>query len=88
MEIQHIIHLADSFIEHTGMSHWQIGLQAAGSAKFFRDLKEGTRNGCTIATYNRVIQWFSNHWPTDLAWPSDIPRPAPSPGSPASKEAA
>ena len=31
----------------------------------------------------RIIQWFSDHWPADLAWPHDIPRPDPSPDSPA-----
>jgi len=36
----------------------------------------------------RVFQWFSDHWPADLDWPSDIPRPAPTPGSPASEEVA
>ena len=30
-----------------------------------------------------VAQWFSDHWPADLAWPSDIPRPPPLPDSPA-----
>ena len=29
------------------------------------------------ATYDRVIQVFSNDWPADLPWPPDIPRPAP-----------
>ena len=83
MHIKHLPRLADSFIAHTGMSHWQVGLQAAGSAKFFRDLRNGTRNSCKIATYSRVLQYLSNHWPTDLAWPSDVPRPDPTPGSPA-----
>ncbi len=32
-------------------------------------------------TYNRVLQWFSDHWPGELPWPPDIPRPAPSPDS-------
>ena len=33
----------------------------------------------------RITQWFSDHWPEDLAWPVDIPRPAPSPDSPAAR---
>lgn len=24
---------------------------------------------------NRILTWFSTHWPTDLAWPPDVPRP-------------
>ena len=88
MTSEHLTQLADIFGGYTGMSHWQMGLKAAGSAKFFRDLRERRRIGCTIATYVRVTQWLSDHWPADTPWPSDIPRPAPS--SPASdpKEAA
>ena len=29
------------------------------------------------ATYHRVMNVFSDHWPADLPWPSDIPRPPP-----------
>ena len=29
------------------------------------------------------MQWFSDHWPADAPWPQDIPRPAPTPDSPA-----
>ncbi len=28
-------------------------------------------------TFLIFLQAFSDHWPADLAWPSDIPRPAP-----------
>lgn len=35
----------------------------------------------------RILQRASDHWPPDLAWPSDIPRPAPTPGSPAAEAA-
>ena len=31
----------------------------------------------TMRRYNRFMQWFSDHWPDDLEWPSDIPRPDP-----------
>ena len=42
---------------------------------FFKRLRSGM--GCTIKTYNRVLQWFSNQWPGGLPWPEDIPRPEP-----------
>ena len=32
----------------------------------------------TLRRVARVLQWFSDHWPADLEWPSDIPRPLPS----------
>ncbi len=29
----------------------------------------------TIHRYQRIINWFSAHWPADLEWPEDIERP-------------
>ena len=48
---------------------------SARNPSFFPQLTEGRT--CTLRIYCRVIQWFSDNWPADLAWPSDIPRPAP-----------
>lgn len=45
-----------------------------GSPSMAARLAEGR---VTIATAHRVTQWLSDHWPADLDWPSDIPRPAP-----------
>ena len=45
-------------------------------------------HSCTVHTYTRTLQWFSDHWPADLEWPADISRPAPSPDSPAAQAAA
>lgn len=33
------------------------------------------RRGCTVRTFDRVLTWFNQHWPGDLEWPRDIPRP-------------
>ncbi|MDE2905532.1 MAG: hypothetical protein OXQ28_05545 [Acidobacteriota bacterium] len=45
-----------------------------GSPSMAARLAEGR---VTIATAQRVTQWLSDHWPDDLDWPTDIPRPAP-----------
>ena len=47
---------------------------AAGNPYFFSRLQDG--GGCTIRSFNRVLQWFSDNWPASLEWPDDIPRPA------------
>ena len=31
----------------------------------------------TVGTVRRIEQWLSDHWPDDLDWPADIPRPTP-----------
>lgn len=31
----------------------------------------------TTGTFERAMLWFSDNWPTGLAWPDDVPRPVP-----------
>jgi hypothetical protein len=59
------------------------GLSSARvSTIVFRDGKaiDRIRRGGDIATatYERALQWFSDHWPAAAGWPADVPRPAPS----------
>ncbi len=39
----------------------------------------------TVRRAVSIIQQFSDHWPLGATWPPDIPRPAPSPDSPAAR---
>lgn len=69
------------------------------STRLFNDGKRISilRNGGDIGTrrLSTAIQWFSNNWPTDAEWPSEIEKPpssrpfasAPSESLPASEEA-
>lgn len=45
------------------------------------------RGGHDITTRRaaRIVQAASDNWPTDLDWPPEIPRPAPSPDSPVAR---
>lgn len=47
------------------------------------DMYDRLRRGCDITTRRaaRILQWLSDHWPADLEWPSDIPRPPPRRGA-------
>ncbi|TKA95416.1 hypothetical protein FAZ78_16915 [Cereibacter changlensis] len=76
----HLIRLCDAYAAHANISHWRVAFLARGDGQFFKRLREG--KGCTVKTASATVQWFSNHWPADLEWPADIPRP------PKSKEAA
>lgn len=69
----HLISLCTAFAAHMNLSHWRVSFLARGDGQFFKRLTEG--KGCTLRTAAQVIQWFSDHWPTDLEWPRDIPRP-------------
>lgn len=68
-----LIALADAYADHRGVKTFRVGHLAAGRGAFFKALGEGCK--VTTERYQRVLQWFSDHWPADLAWPADIPRP-------------
>ena len=59
----------------TGRSEARISDLACSNPHLFKRLR--ANKGCTIATYNRVLAWFSEHWPAGVQWPSEIPRPLP-----------
>ncbi len=68
-----IIKQAEAYCAHTGRTLSTVGSYAVRDGKFFERLKGG--GGCTLRTADRVVMWFSDNWPTDLEWPSDIRRP-------------
>ena len=75
MYCEAVICLIHRLAEATGRSPRTVSTYAAGSGDFCDRLERGadltTRRGA------RVVQWLSDHWPDDLDWPADIPRPAP-----------
>ena len=50
-----------------------ISTYAAGAGDFCARLERG--HDLTTRRAMRVIQWHSDHWPDDVDWPGDIPRP-------------
>jgi len=74
MDNSALLLLADNYAAHQRISHWAVSFRAMKKGDFFARLRAG--KGCTVKTHGRVMQWFSDHWPLDLAWPADIPRPA------------
>lgn len=68
-----LLKLSDAYGRHTGLSHWRVSFLVRGDGQYFRRLAEG--RSCTLRTATVVLQWFSDHWPADLEWPRDIPRP-------------
>ena len=72
-----LVTLASGYARWRGVSLWRVGHLAANRGSFFVDLEEGRRH-CQTDTYSRVLQWFSDHWPSELTWPAEAPRPQPS----------
>ena len=48
---------------------------ASGSGDTLHRIDTGA--SLTTRRAGRIIQWLFDHWPADLEWPSDIPRPTP-----------
>lgn len=67
--------LAATCAAHRNWSMNTVSLRAAGKGTYLADLLAG-KVGITLARRDRILQWFSDHWPADLEWPRDIPRPS------------
>ncbi len=71
-----IVKLGEAYSAHAGLKLSTVSTYAACDGKWLGNLRDN-RAGCTLLKARRVIQWFSDNWPADLAWPKDIPRPIP-----------
>lgn len=79
-----IIKLVTALADQQGVTHYAISMRIFGKGDFFQNMIEKGWD-CRTRTAERVMRWFSDNWPSDLEWPSDIPRP---PASDAGKEVA
>jgi len=68
-----LVRLAELYANHLGLSTGTVATYAQRDGKFFGRLKDG--GDCTLRVASRITVWFSDHWPDDLMWPADIPRP-------------
>lgn len=82
-----LLTLARTYSAATGRSLARIATLIHDQGALFKKLEAG--GSCTIATFDKAVHWFSDHWPADAAWPEGIVRPARTPASdPAPSEAA
>jgi hypothetical protein len=73
MNTTQILTLAKSYAEKRGLKLSTVSTYATGDGRVFERLSAGRT--CTVRRAEKIALWFSDHWPEDLAWPSDIPRP-------------
>jgi len=71
---QRLLCLANTLAAHQGVTHWAISMRLAGKGDFFRRLENGTNP--RTDTFEKMLQRFSDNWPADLEWPSEVSRPA------------
>ena len=81
--ISQITTLIERYADAAGLSVTYASRLSTGSSSTVKRLRAG--GGITIMTCERTAQWISDHWPAGAAWPRDIPRPPPTPDSPAAQ---
>lgn len=70
-----LLRTASAFCAASGMSKARLATLMANDGKFLRRVEAG--GGFTVATFERSMQWLSDHWPVDTAWPAGVSRPQP-----------
>ena len=65
---------ASAYAEARSVSLSTIGRLAAGDWRFFDRVEEGSTT-FTARKYDEVIGWFSDRWPEETPWPSEVVRP-------------
>ena len=72
---QHLLCLCDRYAVAQKLKKSTIGRLCAADTRFFSRLQNGKT--FTAKKYDAVVQWFSDHWPADVAWPDEVIRPEP-----------
>jgi hypothetical protein len=75
-DIEHLLILARRYSAEKALSLNTVSLYAAGQGRLMERLQAGC--GITVGRRDRILQWFSDHWPVGLPWPEEIARPWPS----------
>ena len=78
-----LLKLIGLLAQATDRSPGTIGRMVGGCGDFTPRLQRG--HDITTRRAARVVRSLSEHWPADLAWPPDIPRPEPKLAPPAPK---
>ena len=73
MKIDDIKILFEIYAKHTGLAKSTISLKVANKGHFLKELNAGRT--LTFRRCEKIISWFSDNWPQDLAWPATIDRP-------------
>lgn len=75
-----LITIARTYGEHLGLKLSTVSTYALKDGKILPDIEKGKRD-LTTTRARGAIQWFSDHWPTDLEWPKGIDRPTKTKGA-------
>lgn len=71
---QHLGLCAVAFERAAGLKASVVSRRAVQDSRYL-DRVIGGASGFTIATYDRLMAYFSAQWPDDAVWPEGVPRP-------------
>lgn len=71
--VAHLLALSMRYAEARRLEESTVGRLAASDGRFFSRIREGKT--FTAKKYDEVVGWFSENWPADAEWPSNITRP-------------
>lgn len=71
--VAHLLALSMRYAEARRLEESTIGRLSASDGRFFSRIREGKT--FTAKKYDEVVGWFSENWPADAEWPSNITRP-------------
>lgn len=74
-DAKHLLTLATIHAETINRSKFTIAYKAGINPQLFERISCG--QDCTVRTYAKTMQWFSDHWPPGVEWPATIQRPSP-----------
>lgn len=72
--INHLLMLAEAYGAGRSLSASRVSTLVFNDGKVIDRLAAGA--DITVGRLERAMQWFSDNWPDDLAWPDGIARPA------------
>ena len=74
MDAKHLSALGRKYVDHVGGTLSTLSTRMAGGGAVLPNIEAG-RQTVTVKKFNRLLNWFSSNWPSDLDWPEGIPRP-------------
>jgi hypothetical protein len=70
---RHLLSLLEAYAKARDLAPSYVATQVFGSGTMYRRLVDGS--DITVGRLEGAVQWFSNNWPADTAWPEGLPRP-------------
>jgi hypothetical protein len=65
--------LSDAYVVASGRTRSTLSTVAFGGGRVLERIEDG--GDITTGNFERALQWFSDNWPADTAWPDGIDRP-------------